>query len=180
MKKKPPKSVPLLKLDLACGQRKEPGWTGVDRVQLDGVDRVHDLLVFPWPFAAQSCEALRASHFFEHVPGRLRGSFMDEAWRVLIPQGTFTVITPYFASMRSIQDFTHEWPPVCEASFLYFNKEWRNQNGLSHYPVQCDFDFSYGYSIEPGWAMRSQESRDFALRHYWHVALDLHVTLVRR
>ena len=168
------------KLNLGCGKSKMDGFTGVDISPDCGADIVHDLNVMPWPFEADSIEEVHASHFFEHLDGPQRCRFMDELWRVLKPEGKATIITPYWASSRAIQDPTHAWPPVCESSYLYFNKKWREDNGLDHYPIHCDFDFSYGYQIDQPWSLRSTEARDFAVRHYLHVASDLHVVLTKR
>ncbi len=169
-----------LKLDLACGQRKQPGFVGVDIVKTPQADVVHDLLSFPWPWADGSVGEVWCSHFFEHIPGRLRGKWMDELYRVLAPGGKAVITCPYFASMRATQDFTHEWPPISEASFLYFNKGWRQQNGLDHYPVSCDFDFGYSFVMDAAWGTRADEARAFAMRHYQHVVMDVIVHLTKR
>jgi hypothetical protein len=171
---------PALRLNLGCGQVKMDGYTGVDRSSDCGADVVHDLTSMPWPFESDSVEEARASHFLEHLTGVQRMAFMDELWRVLKPQGAATIITPYWASARAIQDPTHQWPPIAESSYLYFNKQWREGNGLAHYPIRCDFDFTYGYQIEQPWAVRSAEARDFAVRHYQHVVTDLQVVLTKR
>jgi len=169
-----------LKLDLGCGQRKMDGFTGVDISADCAADIVHDLNVIPWPFEDGSVEEVHASHFFEHLTGAQRIAFMNELWRVLQPEGKATIITPYWASPRAIQDPTHQWPPVAESSYLYFNKQWRQDNGLEHYQIRCDFDFSFGYNIDAPWSLRSTEARDFAVRHYQNVVSDLHVVLTKR
>jgi SAM-dependent methyltransferase len=124
------KKQKTLKLDLGCGNNKQEGFTGVDFKKTPAVDIVHDLFKFPWPFKDNSVEETFSSHFFEHVPGSIRGKLMDEVYRILIPGGKAVFITPYWSSMRSVQDFTHQWPPICETSYLYFNKGWREQNKL--------------------------------------------------
>ena len=43
--------VDLVRVDLACGKRKKEGFIGVDKVATEQTDKVHDLMVFPWPFA---------------------------------------------------------------------------------------------------------------------------------
>lgn len=135
------KGAPL-KVDLGCGNNKKPGYVGVDIVK-EGTeaDIEHDLLVFPWPFGDGEVEEFSSSHYFEHVPQGLRGKFMDEAWRCLKVGGMFEVITPYVWSARSVQDFTHMWPPIVGESFLYFDREWRERNGLCHgaYDLRCNF-----------------------------------------
>lgn len=175
---KPPRPAPKLRrLDLACGQRKQPGFEGVDIAPLEGVDVVHDLNRLPWPVENASVEEVHCSHFVEHVDSLI--TFMEELARILVTGAKATLIMPYYTSMRAWQDPTHK-RALSEASFLYFNKGWRTQNGLDHYPIACDFDFSYAYAFQPEWAMRAQEARDFALKHYWNVASDLHVYLTKR
>ncbi len=166
-----------LRLDLGCGRSKREGFTGVDILPLEGVDVVHDLFTTPWPFTDDSVQEVFSSHFIEHTPDLI--AFMNELGRVLIPGGTATLIAPYYTSMRAWQDPTHR-RAISEASFLYFNKGWRVAQQLDHYPITCDFDFTYGYAVNPTWATRSQEARDFAIRHYFNAVDDIHVTLTKR
>ena len=167
----------LLKLDLACGQSRREGFVGVDRTAMDGVDVVHDLDVRPWPWPDAMIEEVHCSHYIEHTSDLIL--FMEEMGRILIPGGKATLIAPYYTSMRAWQDPTHR-RAICEATFLYFNKGWRHQNKLDHYPITCDFDFSYAYVLSPEWANRAQEARDFAIAHYWNVVSDIQVSLVKR
>lgn len=169
-----------MKLDLACGQNKKEGFTGIDSSPCEGVDIVHNLLSAPWPIESDSVEEVHCSHFFEHIPGKERPKFMEELYRVMKVGAKATFLVPYYSSFRAIQDFTHEWPPVCEASFLYFNKQWMKDNKLTHYNVNCDFDFTYGYSVSPDWAVRSQDSQSFAFKNYLNSISDLIVTLIKR
>jgi SAM-dependent methyltransferase len=172
----------MVKLDLGCGDNKKEGFTGVDKFKTPSVDIEHDLLTYPWPFEDNSVDEVHCSHFFEHIPGMDRPKFMDEIHRVLKPKAQATIIIPYGRSPRSVQDFTHQWPPIVEESFLYFNKAWREANKLTHgyYEMTCDFDFGFGHSIDGMWAQRSEDARAFAMRHYWNVASDLHVVLTKR
>jgi SAM-dependent methyltransferase len=171
-----------LKLDLACGNNKREGFLGVDKFATDATDHTFDLLTFPWPIADGAVAEVHCSHFFEHIPGQLRPRFMDEVYRVLKTGGQAVIITPYWSSMRSIQDFTHEWPPVCEASFMYFNKGWRETNKLTHgaYNMKCDFDFGYGWTLDNDITVRHQDAQQFSVKHYNNAVLDVHVTLTKR
>ncbi len=173
-------SKSILRLDLGCGQHKREGFKGVDIVKTEQADFVHDLLKFPWPWKDDSVEEVHCSHFFEHIPGKLRGRWMDELYRILKPEGTAQIICPYYASARAVQDYTHEWPPIAEWSFLYFNAGWRKQNGLDHYDVKCDFDFTYGISVSPNWQARNDEAKQFAMSNYWNAGQDIIVTLTSR
>lgn len=163
----------LLKLNLGSGQRPKEGFVNVDIADIPGVDKVVDLLKFPWPFKDESAEYIYSAHFFEHIPKALRPKFMDEIWRILVMKGKCEFIYPYWSSSRSVQDPTHEWPPVCENSFLYFNRAWVNLNGLAHaHQYNCDFDFVYGYGVNPEFTQKSDEVRQFACAHYVNAVDD--------
>jgi hypothetical protein len=174
------------KLDLGCGDNKREGFTGVDKYKTASTDAEVDLFVFPWPIA----DEVHMSHFFEHVPARTRPKFIEEIFRILKEPvrdgeqlvkegGKATFITPMYD--RMFQDFTHEWPPIIPGSYLYFNKIWREQNKLTHgeYDIKCNFDFVYGYSLNPTIQARNTEYQQFALQHYNNAASDLHVTLTK-
>lgn len=169
-----------MKLDLGCGSHKAEGFLGVDISPDCGADIVHDLRVRPWPFADNSVDEVRCTHFFEHLTGEERMRFMDELWRVMKPGATVLLVTPYWQSYGAVQDPTHQWPPVCEASYFYFNRAWREQAGITHYPIHCDFDLNFGYWISPEWRDKTQQEKAFGLRHYCNVAQDLHATLRKR
>ena len=169
-------AVEPLKIDLACGQNKQPGHIGVDIT--GDCDIKFDLTTFPWTFAEDnSVDELFCSHYVEHTPDLI--AFMDECWRILKPGGKMTVIAPYYNSIRCWQDPTHT-RAISEATFLYFNSEWRKVNKLDHYFIKSDFDFSYGFSLTPEWANRSADAQIFAIRHYTNVVNDIVVNLVKR
>lgn len=69
---------------------------------------------------------------------------------------------------------------ISEARFYYYNKQWRETNGLDHYPITCDFDFTYGYVWNASMNGRSDTYKEFALRHYNNVVDDIHVYLTKR
>lgn len=166
-----------LKLNLASGHSRMEGFLNVDIASLPEVDRVVDLQKFPWPFEADSVAEIVCSHYIEHTPDMI--AFMDECWRILKPKGVLRIIAPYYTSARCWQDPTH-LRAISERSFLYYNRKWRADNRLDHYPIKSDFDFEYGYAVTPDWASRSEEARAFAIRHYWNVVDDIHVTLRKR
>jgi hypothetical protein len=95
------------------------------------------------------------------------------------PGGKCEIVAPYYSSMRAWQDPTHV-RAISEATFLYFNQEWLKTNGLDHYDVSADFDFSYGYVMSPEWISRSEEAKAFAIRHYINVISDIQVLLTKR
>jgi len=57
-----------VKLDIGCGENKQPGFIGVDFRKLPGVDVVQDLSLFPWAEIPSECaDMVMASHLLEHI-----------------------------------------------------------------------------------------------------------------
>jgi len=175
------------KLNLACGNNKVEGFFGIDLVKTETADAAMDLEWYPWDIESESVEEIICSHYVEHTSDLIK--FMDEVYRILSPKvvdpdgtehgGRIKIIAPYYTSIRCWQDPTHK-RAISEATFLYFNKNWRDMNKLDHYGIKSDFDFTYGYDIHPDWTVRSQETRDFAMKYYWNVINDIHIVLTKR
>jgi len=111
-----------IKLDVGCGDVKHEGFTGIDYRKTEAADIVHDLEMFPWPLKDESCFEAISLHVIEHINPH-KGvfmKFMDEVWRVLIPNGTFYIATPHAGTTRYFQDPTHCNPCVAE-TFYYFD-----------------------------------------------------------
>lgn len=173
-----PEEVEPLRIDIACGGAKAEGWTGIDIADIEGVDIVHDLNVFPWPFEDNSVDAARCSHYIEHVVDLI--SFMNELHRVMKPGAICEIWAPYYTSRRCWQDPTHV-RAISETSFLYYNQDWVKSSNLGHYGITADFDFSYAYQInDQSWANRNEEARNFAIQHYFNIVDDLYVTLKKK
>ena len=168
----------LLKIDLACGDNKKEGFLGVDICKTDSVDIVYDLEKYPWDFAKDnSVDEIHCSMYIEHTKDIIK--FMEECYRILKPLGTMTIIAPYYSSIRAWQDPTHV-RAISEATFLYYNKQWMKDNKLEHYGIKADFDYTYGYMINPEWASRNEEAKMFATRNYLNVVSDIQVILTKK
>jgi predicted SAM-dependent methyltransferase len=173
----PVKMINEPKLDLACGDRKTEGFYGIDVSPDVKPDAVVDLTVFPWPIVSDSVDEIICNHYVEHTPDLMK--FMNEVYRILKPGGKIKIVAPYWNSIRCWQDPTH-LRAISEASFYYYNKKWREDSKLTHYPITCDFDFTYGYDMAVEWANRSEEARNFAIKHYVGIINDIHVVLTSR
>jgi hypothetical protein len=169
-----------MKLDIGAGQNKKEGFKGMDLWK--GSDIVHDLTVFPWPIKSGSVEEAHCSHVFEHIPGKLRGLFMDEVYRILKPGAKITVIVPAYNNARSVQDFTHEWPPLAPPSFFYFQKPFREGNKLTHgfYDLKCDFDLIVSGTIGEPWTQKSMETQMYNGTHLWNVTQDIVAIMTKK
>ena len=112
-------STPL-KLNLGCGGLLADGFTGVDLVEMPGVDVVHNLDVLPWPFEDASCDEILASDIFEHVSDPV--GFMTECGRVLEKGGVLRIRTNYWKCENAYTDPTHK-RFATEKSFDYWCPE---------------------------------------------------------
>ena len=134
---------------------------------------------FPWPQASGSVSELTCIQVFEFVPGVLRGKFMDEVYRILVPGGKAAFRVPFYNTSAAIQDYAFAWPPLAEASFCYFDKAQRESIGLKR-DIICDFEVAFGYDVPPDIANKNTETRDFNIRHYSNVVQALNVVLTKR
>jgi predicted SAM-dependent methyltransferase len=192
-----------VKVDLACGDSKREGFIGVDIANIDSVDIVHDLNIYPWPFEDDSVDEIHCSHYVEHIPhlgvqAALKVSetfeefkeklsddkdgfikFFNEMHRILKPEGKATVSVPHYMSVRAFGDPTHQ-RYVGDFSFYYLNKEWRDNNKLSHYGLTADFDMTYSYHISDELILKSQEVRTEAFQKDWNAVNDIIVEFKKR
>lgn len=164
-----------LQLDIACGKNKKHGFTGVDI--WTGADIVCDLEKFPWPFEDGSVDEIFCSHYIEHTQDII--SFANELYRIMKTGAKAEIIAPYYSSIRAWQDPTHV-RAISENTFLYFKKDWREINGLDHYPLDLDFDVNYRFVLNSDWLGKNGDELKFAIRHYINVVDDIHVILTKK
>lgn len=185
----------LLKIDLGCGSRKQPGYVGVDQYKMDGVDVVLDIATERWPWEDSSVDEIFSSHFLEHLGPEGRCHVANEAYRVLKPGqwvngqpagGHARFIVPHWSSCRAYGDPTHKWSPLGEFWPLYLNRKWRDENAphtdrkwLS-WGYDCDFDPVTGNAWNPALNVRNEEYKQFAMQWYREAIHDLHILLVAR
>lgn len=172
-----PKKV-LLKLDFGCGKNTREGFDGVDILDF-GQKHVLDVTK-PWPFEDNSVEEAHASHFVEHLDAEERIHFVNELYRVLIPDGKCTIIVPHWASERAYGDLTHKMPPVVGFWFHYLNKAWRATEAPHNDFYKCHFEVSWGFNLDQQIAMRNLEFQQFAIQFYKEAAKDMVATLIAK
>lgn len=61
------KSKQGIRLDIGCGENKNPGFVGIDMLPLKGVDIVHNIELTPWPLPDECVLTATASHLLEHI-----------------------------------------------------------------------------------------------------------------
>jgi predicted SAM-dependent methyltransferase len=174
------------RLDIACGQNKQQGFKGIDIA--GDADIVWDLNEIPWPIRTSSVREAYCAHYVEHIPHERPGwdrdgwfRFFDELYRVMAGGATAQFIHPYSRHDRAFWDPTHV-RFINETTWYYLDKQWREMQGLDHYPVECDFEIitvdAIGLSNE--FMSRSADTQNFARAHYFNVIPDLRALLKSR
>lgn len=113
-----------MKLNLGCGNKKKPGFLGVDAFPCEAADLLCDLST-PLPFAPSSVEEVWMDNVIEHI--RDIPALMQEIHRISRDGALVTLITPHFASADSWRDPTH----VHHLSF--FSMDHFQRQGVAHY-----------------------------------------------
>jgi len=96
----------IMKLNLGSGGKPLEGYLNVDRnPSAPGVDIVHDLDDYPWPFETESIDEIIANHCLEHLIDQNRA--MKEIHRILKYGGIAKISVPHFTWQYAYQDPTH-------------------------------------------------------------------------
>lgn len=176
-----------IKLDLASGDRKQgEDFIGVDISDIIGVDIVQDLNQYPWPFEDSSIDEIHCAHYMEHIPHDIQNGnkvdglfqFINEVYRIMKPGAKMNIVCPYYTSVRAFGDPTH-CRSICDWTFYYFNKAWRDTNKLSHYGVIANFDSIISYHISEDMSLRSEQVRNKAFIENWNAVEDIMVEMTK-
>ncbi len=116
-----------VRIDIGCGENKQPNWIGMDIRKIDGVDIVWDVQDIPYPIPDNSCFQILLSHLWEHIEPKYRIKMMDELWRIMKHEGQLLISVPYYLSFGACQDPTHYTCPN-EATFTYFDSRYPMYN----------------------------------------------------
>ena len=102
-----------MKLNLGAGSEPTEGWVNVDWIEQDGIDVVHNLLDFPWPFDDEVADEMKAIDVLEHMPVISSNNeatairFVEECHRILKLGGILTIQVPHHKSPNLWIDVTH-------------------------------------------------------------------------
>jgi SAM-dependent methyltransferase len=101
------------RINLGAGSEPTEGWVNVDWTEGPGIDVIQNLLLFPWPFADNEAEEIKAIDVLEHMPNYTPDNkataleFVEECHRILKPGGTLTIQVPHWRSPNCWIDPTH-------------------------------------------------------------------------
>jgi SAM-dependent methyltransferase len=108
------------KLNIGAGTDVRQNYVNHDIFQLDGINVVHDLNVYPWPWKDSTFAEIVASDVIEHLNDFMKA--MEEIYRILKPCGMVKLSVPYWNSVSAHGDPTHR-RGFHELTFRFFDPD---------------------------------------------------------
>jgi len=81
---------------MGSGYETKKGYVNVDFIKVKGVDVVHDLNKFPYPFDTNSADEIFAAETLEHLEDTMK--VLEEFRRILKPGGRLVIEVPHFSA----------------------------------------------------------------------------------
>ncbi|MEM4336503.1 MAG: methyltransferase domain-containing protein [Candidatus Woesearchaeota archaeon] len=106
------------KLNLGCGSDIRPDYINLDIIKNAGVDVVHDLEKFPYPFEDNTFTEILCNHILEHMNNL--NKTIDELWRITKKDGIIKIWAPYALGPIFFGDPSHK-TPICYRTFENYN-----------------------------------------------------------
>jgi len=135
-----------LLIDLGCGGNKMgDNWVGVDRRPLKGVDIVHDLEVFPYPFKENSALSIACSHVVEHIRPTSIDVRIIGLFNLLVEKGVITIkeIMKYCGEITDepvfIRFMNECWRILKPAGRIMMSLPYGRSDGMLQDPTHCNF-----------------------------------------
>jgi hypothetical protein len=94
------------KLNIGAGKDIKDGYVNHDIADLLGIDVVHDLNEYPWPWGENQFEEILALDILEHLNDFTKA--IEEIYRILVVNGTVTIRVPYWNHSCAYIDPTHK------------------------------------------------------------------------
>jgi len=116
----------MKKLNVGCGRDVKKGWVNLDMIKFKGIDVIHNLDKFPYPFKDNTFDEIFASQIIEHLDHPQE--FIEELWRISKDGAKVEVGTVHFSAPVVWGDITHRRPYQsdtmnwCNIKLRYGNK----------------------------------------------------------
>ena len=116
----------MKKLSLGCGRRIRKDYVNLDCVKLPGVDVIHNLNKYPYPFKDNEFDEVLAESVLEHLDNIIAP--IEEIWRISKKGARIKISVPIFPSVWAMADPTHK----SYYTFFTFNY-FREEDELNYY-----------------------------------------------
>lgn len=91
---------------MGCGTDIRSDYVNLDVAQLPGVDVVHDLTIYPWPFDTDTFEEIELINVLEHLADTVKT--IEELHRIARPGAKIIIRVPFWNSPDMFADPTHK------------------------------------------------------------------------
>ncbi|MBU2633718.1 MAG: class I SAM-dependent methyltransferase [Nanoarchaeota archaeon] len=112
------------KLNIGCGRDVLKDYINLDIVKLPGVDIVHNLNKYPYPFKDNEFDKIYCNHVLEHVEDLIK--IMGELKRISKPNAIIKIKGPHFSCGVNYRDPTHK------RTFSYFTFNYFNNSFIEY------------------------------------------------
>jgi len=160
-------------LDVGCGTAKVKGSIGIDKVDLPGVDVVHNLNEFPWPFKDENFDEIYMNDIIEHLDDTIK--VMEECHRLLKLGGKLHIRVVYWNHRYSFSDPTHV-KFFSEITWQFFTGERRSYYTKALFKME---KFEYIYDAKAKKLFRSKKLMNFLSYFLCNIKDGMVVTLVK-
>jgi len=135
-----------MKINMGCGRDIKEGYTNVDIIKNKGVDVIHNLNEYPYPFEDSSVDEIYARDIMEHLDNP--NKFIRELWIIGKKGCKIKIITPHFSSMYAWNDLTHKRP----FGYFVFNHYDCEQSLCNDLNMKTPTRFDVKAHLNFGWA----------------------------
>ncbi len=118
----------MKRLNVGCGRDIRKGWINLDMITYPGIDIIHNLNKYPYPFKNNTFDRIWASQIIEHLDDPY--NFVKELWRIAKPGAEINIGTVHFSAPNVWGDLTHRRPFQSD-SFNCFNTKYKDKNYFS-------------------------------------------------
>lgn len=108
----------MKKLNIRCGKDTKKGYVNLDISKLPGVDIIHDLEEYPWPFKKDEFDEILCDNVLEHLSDIIKP--MEELWRISKDKGIIKIWVPLYPGWSCFADPTHK-KVFTYTTFNYFD-----------------------------------------------------------
>jgi SAM-dependent methyltransferase len=96
----------MKKLNLGCGQYPKQGYVNLDMFDLQGIDIVHNLNNYPYPFNDNEFDEVLCHHVLEHLDDIVKP--LEEIWRITRNRAKIIIKVPIYPGIGAVVDPTHK------------------------------------------------------------------------
>lgn len=114
----------MKRLHLGCGKDIREGYINVDYMDGEGVDKVHDLNTFPYPFKDNWFEEILMQDILEHLDDTLK--VLKELHRISKKGAKIHIRVPHCKSTQAWGDITHKRAFSCD-SFKWYDPKYKGK-----------------------------------------------------